>query len=220
MKIYSHLSTAVIEGLFNKIYIFLLLGVIFSNESEISPKSQYSLNAPIINYSSDVVLNLGISNLDYSEGGTNNNSSQSNYGHSFGLAWFISPNLSLDGGFIDYKIDNNNNILKLYYNLRLHFNVKGKYISTISIAPISKNKIIFGQDSNSQYSFGGDMSFKKIFNNFIVNIGNYYIYGDQSYSKFDIMVIYELREYINLMLGMVFTEHKHNNIMLNIGFSI
>ena len=64
------------------------------------------------------------------------------------------------------------------------------------------------------------MYFKKIFNNFIVNIGNYYIYGDQSYSKFDIMVIYELREYINLMLGMVFTEYKHNNIMLNIGFSI
>ena len=165
MKIYSPLLIAVTEGLFNKIYIFLLLGVIFSNESEISPISQYSLNAPIINYSSDVVLNLGMSYLDYSEGGINNNSSQSSYGHSVGIAWFISPNLSLDGGFIDYKIDNNKNILKSYYNLRLHFNVKGKYISTISIAPISKNKIVFGQDSNSQYSFGGDMSFKKIFNN-------------------------------------------------------
>ena len=118
------------EGLFNKIYIFLLLGVIFSNESEISPISQYSLNAPIINYNSDVVvLNLGMSYLDYSEGGINNNSSQSSYGHSIGLAWLISPNLSLERGFIDYKIDNNKNILKSYYNLRLHFNLKGKYKS-------------------------------------------------------------------------------------------
>ena len=52
------------------------------------------------------------------------------------------------------------------------------------------------------------------------NIGNYYIHGDQSYNKLDVMIIYELREHINLMLGTAFTKHKHNNIFLNIGFSI
>ena len=130
--------------LFNKIYIYLLLllGLIFSNESQISSISQYYLNTPTINSSSDIVLNLGLSSLDYSEGNINNSSSSSpNYGHSIGLVWLVSPNLSFDGGYTNFRIENNRNILKSHYNLKLHFNMKGKYINTISITPISKNEI-------------------------------------------------------------------------------
>ena len=50
MKIYLHLLRTVKEELFNKIYIlFLLLGVIFCNDFEVSPISQYSPNIPSTN---------------------------------------------------------------------------------------------------------------------------------------------------------------------------